>query len=77
MHKNVIAVTAGVNGFVDFYPKSDVYISYLPLAHILALVVHLAMIGFGVPVGFGVSVSNTFILEISVLMLTRASPLVL
>jgi long-chain acyl-CoA synthetase len=53
LHKNVIAVTAGVNGFVDFYPKSDVYISYLPLAHILALVVHLAMIGFGVPVGFG------------------------
>ncbi len=57
LHKNIIAVTAGVKGFIDFYPESDVYISYLPLAHILALVVHLAMIGFGVPIGFGVSQS--------------------
>ncbi|KAM3707357.1 hypothetical protein ACB098_02G020400 [Castanea mollissima] len=50
-HGNLIANVAGTSLSVKFYP-SDVYISYLPLAHIYERVNQVATVYFGVAVGF-------------------------
>ncbi|XP_020101753.1 long chain acyl-CoA synthetase 6, peroxisomal-like [Ananas comosus] len=50
-HENLIANVAGSSLSVAFYP-SDVYISYLPLAHIYERANQVAMVYFGVAVGF-------------------------
>ncbi|XP_031397771.1 long chain acyl-CoA synthetase 6, peroxisomal-like [Punica granatum] len=50
-HGNLIANVAGSTFSVKFYP-SDVYISYLPLAHIYERVNQVMTVYFGVAVGF-------------------------
>uniref|UniRef100_A0A1D1YCP8 Long-chain-fatty-acid--CoA ligase n=1 Tax=Anthurium amnicola TaxID=1678845 RepID=A0A1D1YCP8_9ARAE len=50
-HENLIANVAGSNITIKFYP-SDIYISYLPLAHIYERVNQIALAYFGVAVGF-------------------------
>ncbi|KAJ9700289.1 hypothetical protein PVL29_005886 [Vitis rotundifolia] len=50
-HGNLIANVAGATLSVKFYP-SDVYISYLPLAHIYERVNQVMTVYFGVAVGF-------------------------
>ncbi|KAJ8491291.1 hypothetical protein OPV22_013012 [Ensete ventricosum] len=50
-HKSLIANSAGSSINVKFYP-SDVYISYLPLAHIYERVNQISLVYFGVAVGF-------------------------
>ncbi|KAI0518635.1 hypothetical protein KFK09_006071 [Dendrobium nobile] len=50
-HANLIANSAGSSLVVKFYP-SDVYISYLPLAHIYERAYQIALAYFGVAVGF-------------------------
>ncbi|XP_020573514.1 long chain acyl-CoA synthetase 6, peroxisomal-like isoform X2 [Phalaenopsis equestris] len=50
-HENLIANAAGSSLGVKFYP-TDVYISYLPLAHIYERAYQIALAYFGVAVGF-------------------------
>ncbi|KAJ4833764.1 Long chain acyl-CoA synthetase 6, peroxisomal [Turnera subulata] len=50
-HGNLIANVAGTSIATKFYP-SDVYISYLPLAHIYERVNQIMTVYFGVAVGF-------------------------
>ncbi|CAA7405906.1 unnamed protein product [Spirodela intermedia] len=50
-HKNMIANVAGFNTNVPFNP-SDIYISYLPLAHIYERANQVALAYYGVAVGF-------------------------
>ncbi|XP_020700722.1 long chain acyl-CoA synthetase 6, peroxisomal isoform X1 [Dendrobium catenatum] len=50
-HENLIANCAGSSISVKFYPY-DVYISYLPLAHIYERVNQIALAHFGVAIGF-------------------------
>ncbi|XP_039114566.1 long chain acyl-CoA synthetase 6, peroxisomal-like [Dioscorea cayenensis subsp. rotundata] len=50
-HENLIANVAGSSLKIKFYP-SDIYISYLPLAHIYERTNQIAMVHFGVAIGF-------------------------
>lgn len=50
-HANLIANVAGSSLSIKFYP-SDVYISYLPLAHIYERVNQIATLHYGVAIGF-------------------------
>ncbi|KAL7251823.1 hypothetical protein ACSBR1_013639 [Camellia fascicularis] len=50
-HENLITNVAGASLSVKFYP-SDIYISYLPLAHIYERANQVTMAHFGVAVGF-------------------------
>ncbi|OEL31819.1 Long chain acyl-CoA synthetase 7, peroxisomal [Dichanthelium oligosanthes] len=50
-HENLIANVAGSSVGIKFYP-SDVYISYLPLAHIYERANQIALLHFGVAIGF-------------------------
>ncbi|KAF0911615.1 hypothetical protein E2562_011232 [Oryza meyeriana var. granulata] len=50
-HGNLIANVAGSSLVIKFYP-SDVYISYLPLAHIYERVNQVALLHYGVAIGF-------------------------
>ncbi|KAM5569341.1 long chain acyl-CoA synthetase 6, peroxisomal-like [Rosa sericea] len=50
-HGNLIASVAGATFGIQFYP-SDVYISYLPLAHIYERANQVMTVHFGVAVGF-------------------------
>lgn len=49
------AVLEGAVGICE----NDMYCSYLPLAHILALIVHAALFSMGVPIGYGTPRSLT------------------
>ncbi|EFJ36404.1 hypothetical protein SELMODRAFT_141243 [Selaginella moellendorffii] len=52
-HRNIVATIAGVMTVVaDISPK-DVYIAYLPLAHILELTAETTMCAAGVAIGYG------------------------
>ncbi|KAF6162775.1 hypothetical protein GIB67_029044 [Kingdonia uniflora] len=50
-HKNLISSVAGAIISVKFYP-SDVYISYLPLAHIYERANQISGVHFGIAIGF-------------------------
>ncbi|AQK57326.1 AMP-binding protein [Zea mays] len=50
-HENLIANVAGSSLGIKFYP-SDVYISYLPLAHIYERANQVALLHYGVAIGF-------------------------
>ncbi|XP_052138963.1 long chain acyl-CoA synthetase 6, peroxisomal-like [Oryza glaberrima] len=50
-HGNLIANVAGSSLVIKFYP-SDVYISYLPLAHIYERVNQVSVVHYGVAIGF-------------------------
>jgi long-chain acyl-CoA synthetase len=57
-HQNVCAAIGGslVSGMdALFNPDQDVYLAYLPLAHILAFIVHFVALSIGVRIGFGSS----------------------
>eukprot|EP00088_Acartia_fossae_P064569 TRINITY_DN79496_c0_g1_i1.p1 TRINITY_DN79496_c0_g1~~TRINITY_DN79496_c0_g1_i1.p1 ORF type:complete len:709 (-),score=80.37 TRINITY_DN79496_c0_g1_i1:67-2193(-) len=49
-HENLIATSTSIMFLEDF--RSDVYIAYLPLAHVLELLSECTMMMFGVPVGY-------------------------
>lgn len=51
VHENMIANVAGATLTIKFYP-SDIYISYLPLAHIYERSNQISMAHFGVAIGF-------------------------
>ncbi|XP_019186747.1 PREDICTED: long chain acyl-CoA synthetase 6, peroxisomal [Ipomoea nil] len=51
LHSNLIASVAGMTLSIKFYP-SDIYISYLPLAHIYERANQITSAYFGVAVGF-------------------------
>ncbi|KAG0479767.1 hypothetical protein HPP92_010625 [Vanilla planifolia] len=50
-HENLIANSGGTSLNMNFYP-SDIYISYLPLAHIYERIYQITIAHFGVAVGF-------------------------
>jgi long-chain acyl-CoA synthetase len=56
-HEQSVAAIAGAVAVlvtsIGITPEKDVYISFLPLAHILALIVHCALFYVGVPIGYG------------------------
>lgn len=55
-HKNIISSIAGTFELIindaDIDPDEDRYISFLPLAHVLAFVVHYCIMALGVPIGY-------------------------
>jgi long-chain acyl-CoA synthetase len=54
--QNVAAIAGAAEvliASIGITPEKDVYISYLPLAHILALIVHSALFYVGIPIGYG------------------------
>jgi len=50
-HGNLISTSSCIMFLTNFYPD-DVYIGYLPLAHVLELLSECTMMMFGVPVGY-------------------------
>jgi len=50
-HKNLIATSTCIM-FLEDFDEKDVYIGYLPLAHVLELLSECTMLMFGVPVGY-------------------------
>merc|ERR1719348_607876 len=50
-HGNLISTSTCIMFLESFYPE-DVYIGYLPLAHVLELLSECTMMMFGVPVGY-------------------------
>jgi len=51
-HKNLIATSTSIIFARDSEGKDDVYIAYLPLAHVLELLSECTMLLLGVPIGF-------------------------
>jgi long-chain acyl-CoA synthetase len=52
LHSNIISMAAAIKEYIDLR-DDDLYLSYLPLAHILAFCIQCAALGVGVPAGFG------------------------
>ncbi|KAJ3059390.1 long-chain fatty acid-CoA ligase [Podochytrium sp. JEL0797] len=55
-HGNVVASVAGANSFLSPYMskvRDEVYLAYLPLAHILEMVVEMTMLYLGASLGYG------------------------
>ncbi|KAM7536324.1 hypothetical protein Aperf_G00000081272 [Anoplocephala perfoliata] len=53
IHDNLICTIAGLfRRFPKLSPESDVYIGYLPLAHVLELTAELCILIMGIPIGF-------------------------
>ena len=52
-HANMISAVGGFGKQFEVRPD-DSYLSYLPLAHVLAMVVSNTCLHFGAPMGFGV-----------------------
>lgn len=53
-HKTLIATIAGLHVFAsDFLKPDDIYIAYLPLAHVLGLAAELGLHAAGIPQGYG------------------------
>ena len=52
-HKNMIANVAASDKVVTFDSDEDVYLAYLPLAHVLALILEACCIYNGVRIGYG------------------------
>ncbi|KAJ3081896.1 long-chain fatty acid-CoA ligase, partial [Physocladia obscura] len=55
-HRNIIAAISGAENFLLPYtpiPSEELYLAYLPLAHILELVVEISFFYFKVPIGYG------------------------
>jgi len=50
-HENLIATSTSIM-FLDGFNDKDVYIGYLPLAHVLELLAECTMMMFGIPVGY-------------------------
>jgi long-chain acyl-CoA synthetase len=50
-HENLIATSTCIM-FLDKFTPQDVYIAYLPLAHVLELLSECTMMMFGIPVGY-------------------------
>merc|ERR1712013_844850 len=51
-HKNLVATSTTILFLREFDNKNDVYIAYLPLAHVLELLSECTMLLLGVPIGF-------------------------
>ncbi|KAJ1553265.1 long-chain fatty acid-CoA ligase [Cladochytrium tenue] len=52
-HGNIVAAVAGTLDLLSFINKEEVYLAYLPLAHILEYVVESACLFLGVALGYG------------------------
>ncbi|KAJ3671432.1 hypothetical protein LUZ60_007511 [Juncus effusus] len=52
-HKNVLSVVSAVMTIVPHLGTKDVYLAYLPLAHILELAAESVMVAAGVAIGYG------------------------
>ncbi|KAJ1274556.1 hypothetical protein BS78_05G071000 [Paspalum vaginatum] len=52
-HRNVLAVVSAVMTIVPGLGKKDVYLAYLPLAHILELAAEAIITGVGASIGYG------------------------
>jgi long-chain acyl-CoA synthetase len=52
-HANIVATVAGVSTLIPNLSKNDVYLAYLPLAHVLELLAEVTMIAAGASIGYG------------------------
>jgi long-chain acyl-CoA synthetase len=52
-HANIVATVAGVSTVIPNLSKNDVYLAYLPLAHVLELAAEVTMIAAGASIGYG------------------------
>jgi long-subunit acyl-CoA synthetase (AMP-forming) len=53
-HENIVAVVAGVEHAMDgAVTNEDVYLCYLPLAHIMEMAAEICFLSFGVQLGYG------------------------
>mmetsp|Transcript_5450 Transcript_5450/g.8048 ORF Transcript_5450/g.8048 Transcript_5450/m.8048 type:complete len:712 (+) Transcript_5450:57-2192(+) len=52
-HRNLLAAASGVSGLIGAVPGEDVYLGYLPLAHILECAVENGVLAMGVQIGYG------------------------
>ena len=55
-HSNMISAVGGIGKLFEVQ-QDDSYLSYLPLAHVLALVVSNCCLHFGATMGYGVSIT--------------------
>ncbi|KVI10623.1 AMP-binding, conserved site-containing protein [Cynara cardunculus var. scolymus] len=58
-HGNVVATAAAVMTVIPGIGTSDVYLAYLPLAHIFELAAETVMITAGMPIGYGSALTLT------------------
>ncbi|KAI3769520.1 hypothetical protein L6452_00626 [Arctium lappa] len=58
-HGNVVATAAAVMTVIPGIGTSDVYLAYLPLAHIFELAAETVMITAGIPIGYGSALTLT------------------
>ena len=65
-HANMIAAVGGFGKCFDVHPD-DVYLSYLPLAHVLAMTVSNACFHYGCQTGFGVITRSNRMKKINVI----------
>jgi len=54
-HANIVAGVSGARHVIEnsIHPESDIYLAYLPLAHILEFLVENLAIFSGIPIGYG------------------------
>ncbi|KAK8541653.1 hypothetical protein V6N13_137753 [Hibiscus sabdariffa] len=52
-HGNIVALTAAFMTIIRQLGRNDVYLAYLPLAHVLELAAELVMLGSGTAIGYG------------------------
>nr|DAD23866.1 TPA_asm: hypothetical protein HUJ06_025329 [Nelumbo nucifera] len=58
-HGNIVATAAAVTTVVPGIGKSDVYLAYLPLAHVFELAAETVMLSVGCPIGYGSTLTLT------------------
>ncbi|CAM6099417.1 unnamed protein product [Calypogeia fissa] len=58
-HGNIVATAAGVNTVLPDLTSKDVYLCYLPLAHVLELVAEITLCAFGASLGYGTPLTLT------------------
>ncbi|KAG9448579.1 hypothetical protein H6P81_008544 [Aristolochia fimbriata] len=58
-HGNIVATAAGVMTIIPNLGKNDVYLAYLPLAHIFELAAEIVMLSSGTAIGYGSALTLT------------------
>jgi len=58
-HKNLVATSTTILFLREFDNKNDMYIAYLPLAHVLELLSECTMLLLGVPIGYSSPITMT------------------
>ncbi|XP_038972894.1 long chain acyl-CoA synthetase 8-like [Phoenix dactylifera] len=58
-HGNIVATAAAVKTFFPKIDNSDIYLGYLPLAHVFELVAEVVMLSVGCAIGYGSALTLT------------------